>query len=194
MALEHLLGELTRRAETEIAAVRDAAAREAAGLTGAAERLVAERRRVTLDGRERALREDAQRALAVAARDARLVELEARERLVSRVLARAAERLPDAAAGAVFRRQLPVRIAAARGCLGEEPGRLRCTPALVDDCRRAAADHPELTVTADPAVPAGFVLESADGRVAIDGTLDGALARDRAALALVVMRAAEPPP
>jgi vacuolar-type H+-ATPase subunit E/Vma4 len=194
MALEHLLDELTRRAETEIAAVRDAAAREAATLAGTAERLIAERRRATLDGRERTLRDDAERAVAAAARDARLAELEARDRLVTRVLARAAERLPAAAAGAVFRRQLPLRIAAARGCLGEGAGRLRCTPALADGCRRAAADHSELAVTADPAVPAGFVLESADGRVAIDGTLDGALARDRAALALVVMRAAEPPP
>jgi vacuolar-type H+-ATPase subunit E/Vma4 len=194
VALDRLLDELSRRAGAEIAAVQDASRREAAALIADAEQRVAERRRASLSEREGTLRAAADRAVAAAEHDQRRAELEARRRLVDRALAAAAERLPDVAAGAEFRDRFPAHLVAALECLTQQAGTLRCTPALLEDARRLAAGRAGLTVMPDPDVRAGFVLESVDGRVAIDGTLDGMLARDRAALALAVMRAVESAP
>jgi len=194
MALTALLDELTRRAEAEIASVRAAAGADAAAITAAATRRLAERRSAALGARERVLRNDAARAVAAAARDARRAELEARARLLERVFAAAAARLPAAGSSPVFLAGLSRRLTEAMVCLGDQPGALRCTPGLADAAGRIAATHGDLTTTPDPSVGVGFILESADGRLAIDGTLEGALARERPDLALVALQALERAP
>ncbi len=189
MALEHLLDELNRRAEGEADALRERGRAEAAAIAAAAEQRTLERRRAALGAREQELRDAAERAVSVARRDARRLELEARGRLIDRVLSAAATRLPAAARTGAFRAALPGRLAEGLACLGDLPATLRCTPGLEDVARATVGGRPGLAVSGDPTVGAGFRIESTDGRLVIDGTLGGQLERERAALALVVLRA-----
>lgn len=190
MALAGLLDELTRRSEAEVAALRAAAGDEAGAIAAAATRRMAERRSAALGAREQTLRDAAEQAVAAAARDARRAELEARARLLDRVFAAAGARLPSAASSPAYLAGLPARLTEAIAYLGDQPGGLRCHPALVTAVRRLTASRPDLTTTSD-SVGTGFLLESADQRLAIDGTLEGALARDRADLALLAWRTLE---
>ena len=191
MALAGLLDELTRRSEAEVAALRAAAGDEVAAVAAAATRRLAERRNTTLGAREQTLRDAAERTVAAAARDARRAVLEARARLLDRVFAAAAARLPVAGSSPAYLAGLSARLTEAIAYLGDQPGGLRCHPALVTAVRRFTGNRPDLTTTSDSVVGTGFLLESADGRLAIDGTLEGALARERADLALLAWRAIE---
>lgn len=189
MALDHLLDDLRRRAESELAAIRDRAAAEAAAITAESDQRVAALRRQALDARESSLRAEASRAIAAAARSARRVELEAEQRLLERVCASAAERLPAHAVTPAGRAVLVRWLRYAVEYLGGRPGTLRCAAPLVSGLTGGIAGNAALTVQVDEGVSTGFQIESADGRLLIDGTLEGALARNRARLAPIVFLA-----
>ncbi|HET7789878.1 MAG TPA: hypothetical protein VFK78_03700 [Gemmatimonadales bacterium] len=191
MALEQLLAELTRRTESDAGAVLARAREEGAALVAAAEARRSERNGVALEGRERAWRDAAIRAQAAAQRDARRTVLEARARFLDRVFDAVARALPAAERDPAYRDTLARRVANARACAAGAPAELRCSPGLAPALRPLAPEGSGLRVEPEPNGAPGFRLVTDDGRLEVDETLEGRLARERAALSLVALAAFE---
>jgi V/A-type H+-transporting ATPase subunit E len=179
MALQSLLDALTRRTMDEVAAVREAARAEAAAILQVVDHRASDRRAAALHERERALRDQAERAVVAARREGRRLELEARERLLRRVVAAVRERLPAAAQDAALRAAVPAKLTAACNALGDLPAVVHCAAGLADLLRPLVKQRDHLAIAVDADLSAGFRVESADGHVSIDATLDGCLERDR---------------
>src|SRR5689334_24574094 len=113
MALQGLLDALHQRVNDETRELRARAGQEAAALLDAAERDFVSHRDTALREHEHALRDAANRAEVAARRDARRLELEARDRLLVRALATASERMPAAGATPAFADAASRRLAAA---------------------------------------------------------------------------------
>ncbi len=177
MALEHLLAALERDATAEAERRLAAARAEAAAIRAAAEERLARRRAEVLDARAAELRGRAERALGEARRGGRRLVLEARHRLLGRVLAAARARLPEAMATPEYRAALPAALGAALACAGDAAVVVRCPPALAAAVRDALPRASGAAVEADSGVRAGFTLATADGVLTVDDTLDGRLER-----------------
>jgi len=184
MSIDALLLHLEEDADREAARLRAeadarAAAHEARAEAEAERRRARHLERVTLE-RRTAL----ERRVAAARVDARARFLAARERLLDRVFARAAddlERLPvDRYAGSVG----ALAVDAARYLEGE-PAVLRSPPDAVGPTTEAVRALPKLTVQGADA-PAGVTGQSEDGRVTVDNTLRAILARRRPDLAIAL--------
>ncbi|MGH7124516.1 MAG: V-type ATP synthase subunit E, partial [Stellaceae bacterium] len=178
MPLQSLLDTVTRRVGAEVAALRDHARAEAAEILSHADQRASDRNRTALGNREKVLRGQADRALAIARREARRLELEARSRLLARLLEVVAARLPAAALG-VPDTTIGRKFAATLASLGDRPATVRCDPGLVERLRPLVAPHRHLSLAGDPDLRGGFRLESTDGRLSIDATVDEYLARER---------------
>lgn len=188
MAIEQLLAALETDARAQVERLR-ADARTAADRVAEEAASDAKRRRgELLAARAVELRAGVEVALGEARRAARKAELEARERLLDRVFAAARGKLASAIAADVYRAALPRQLADALASVGDAPAEVRCAPALVGDLRRQADGRPYLTITADPGCGAGFTLETADGAIAVDGTLEERLGRERQRLAIDLWR------
>ena len=189
MALQDLLASLERDATAEADALLEAARARAASIAADAAARTAQRRRETLEVKERELVAAAELAAAQARRTARARTLQARERAIERVFAAVTAGLPDAAGSPAFLAALPARFAQARACVGETPGVVRSAPALVRALRKLAAGTEDLKVVADKAVATGFVLSAGDGSLDVDETLTARLARRRPQLAVDIAHA-----
>ena len=185
--LDALLTRLTTEAETQDAGVRRAAREEADALVrdarAAAERALAAR----LAAQEAALRAEGRRTLERVRQQDRRTLLELRHRAIDAILTRVAALLPDATSDSRYTARLGGELAEAAGLLGG-PGLLRVTPALCEAAR--ATVPPTIPVQGDPGI-SGFILESSDGRLTIDGTLTARLRRLQPELMIAAARALE---
>ncbi len=194
MALTDLLAALERDAEQRIASDHAAATAQAAEISRQAAERVARRREEAV-GREAArLRAEAGRQLALATRDAEHAVLASRETLLARVLELARGRIRDRDSTAKADETLLALAAAALGYAGGAAVRLRSAP----DLAKAAAAHfrkrAHLEIVPDPALESGSVVESTDGRLAIDATLEGRLAAREAEARIEILRLLERAP
>jgi vacuolar-type H+-ATPase subunit E/Vma4 len=186
MPLEHLLTALERDAAAQAEALLAAARAEVANIVRDADARLARRRSDLLGSREAELRGAAAAALGEARRASRATVLEARERLLERVLAAARAMLPDALASAAYRAALPDHLTEGLRAIGDGPAVIRCPESLVPAVQAAVAARQNASVRADPTSGSGVIVATADGAVEADGTLEGRLERVRPRLALEV--------
>jgi vacuolar-type H+-ATPase subunit E/Vma4 len=187
MPLEHLLGALEREAAVQAEAVRAAARTEAAAIAGAADARLTHRRGELLGSRETELREAAATALEEARRTSRATVLQARQRLLERVLAAAQGMLPDALESDAYRAALPEHVTQGLRAIGDGPVVIRCPEILVPAVRAVVAARKDVSVRGDAASGSGVVIATADGAIEADNTLDGRIERLRPRLALEVL-------
>jgi vacuolar-type H+-ATPase subunit E/Vma4 len=172
MALADLLTALDRDAGAEIRAIHAEAAAEVARIDAGAGRARADRLAAAVAAIRAERGAEAGERLAAASHRARAEVLAARAAMLDRLRAAVAGRLPAVVAGDPA---LGARlIAAALACTGDEPGTLRCGPALVPAARSVAP--PAIRVEPDPEVTTGAVIELATG-TRIEATLAALLER-----------------
>jgi vacuolar-type H+-ATPase subunit E/Vma4 len=178
MGLTHLLEALERDARNEVERLTAAARAEADGITADARARLDERRRVALDEVERRHRFEMEQALTAARRVGRRTVLEARQRLMQRVLDALRASLPGALALPAYRDGLPDAVRRALAALGEGSLVIRCTPAIrstIETIERPSG----VSVVPDDSIGNGFVIHVADGSVEVVETLEERLVRQR---------------
>ncbi len=199
MALEELLAAITAEGEAAVGRVEETSAADAERLVAEARVRVEQARVEALDAAERRLAGMREAALTAARREATAELLRIRRSLLDRILARAAERLPEALSDERYLRGAMAEVVDALGYLADgegDGGVVRCSPALTVRLSEALAlagparGRP-VRVEADAGIGTGFVVRSGDGVVEVDGTLEARLARLRAALAIEVFAALE---
>jgi vacuolar-type H+-ATPase subunit E/Vma4 len=189
VALDELLRELTRRAESEIAVLRQRAHATADAIRAEAEARRAARVAAAIEAHTRIAGAAAERTVADAVRAGRLEELTARVRARDRVFAAVRARFEETSRGGAYAAVLPGRLTGAIGAVGEESAEIRCAPYLVGPLTTLVGDRPTLRVVSDARIVAGFRLVTVDHRVEVDETLDGRLTSTAAELSLVAMGA-----
>lgn len=177
MALDQLLATLTREAEAEAEAIVAAAHAEAGALRERNAAELTQRRQQHERALEAERRTAIESVLVTARRAARREELQARERMLVRVLNLAAQQFPEAVRNPDFRAAQPAFLAKALECLAGRPGTIRCHPGLMDEISRLLKTRPGVQLTADAACGSGFRLTSDDGALAIDATLEDRVER-----------------
>jgi len=187
--IDALLAGLERAAEAEIARVASDGWAQAAAVTAQAEQRIARRRQEALGQREAEARAALERSLADARHGARERVLRARAQLLDRFYAALRETLSELAAGAGYRAALPLDVARALAFAGEQDVVVHCAPALATVMRHAVKTNGRLSVKSDPGIGAGFKILAADGRLEVDGTLEGRALRLRPRLALEALAA-----
>ena len=199
MSLEHLLAALREdgraQAEERLARGREEARRLAAEAQAARDA----RRKERLGALEAKLG-TASRARETEARRAGLARvLDARERLLDRVFDAAARRLREAAARERARPALPWLLSSALAYTGDLPPVVTCAegpepkadiPAGVRGGAGSAGggEPAALPWRRDPDLGAGVRVETEDGSIVVDATLEGRLARRRSRLQIEVLR------
>jgi vacuolar-type H+-ATPase subunit E/Vma4 len=158
------IASLRAEADAEVAALVEARARES---SRDHERALAARR----VARERAF--DVERA--VAQRQAAARVLTAQHAFLDRVFARAEALAVDADSDARYLDALPRQLSAVMACLGGQPTRLRCRPALAERLQSLLADRSDVEALTDATLPAGFSAALRDGHCTIDCTLSARL-------------------
>jgi vacuolar-type H+-ATPase subunit E/Vma4 len=194
MALEELIAVLRREAESEVAAIQAAARAEAEAVQDRTATEAAARRARVAAVREHDREAAVEQALLPARKQARREILQARRELLERVLAAVRRHLPEALASPEYLATLPAQLVEALNCLGTRGGTLRFAPSLREAVRPVAAGHAGLKLASDRTIGSGFVVESADGVVRIDGTLEDRLERLADRMAFEVMADAEAVP
>jgi len=190
MTARPLLDELRRNARREVEAdnvrARDAAAAvHTAAVTASTERAVAARSAFARDTDQQAsvARADAERRMNTLLLPARAAAL---DRVFARALDCIAARASHPGMPAVLRRLT----LDALEYLPDGAARVRVAPACADVVREAliSAGRPMTSVSEDPTVSLGLVIESDDGAITVNATLVRRLIRDRRALATEVAR------
>lgn len=184
MAIENLLASLERRVQEREARIAREAEDAAAELVAAADRAVDAEREAFRREREAALKRDADVAITAARRETTRETLLARERLLERVFTAASATIADLARDARYLDTLAERVREARAFVGGREAVVRCTPGL-EARLQPLADGMRVEVSAD--VGTGFVIETTDGALAVNDTLERALSRRRADLAARVL-------
>lgn len=186
MALAELMARLEQEAQSQADAFRRQADVEvqaieletSAAIADATVRHAARARA----GRQVVLR----RERAEAARQARARELEARHALVARVLSRAAALYGEIATSREYIAALPGHAEDALSYVEGLPSRIRCHASSIEAIQPVVARHDGVVLVADDTIGPGVVVETEDGVVVIDNTLETRVARvrDRLAIAL----------
>jgi len=181
---------ITRQADEEARRIGESAAAEAAALRGEAVTREAAQIRARVVARGRELETQHGRAIAAARRAARIALLAAREHLVDRVMEAARDQLP----GVDLPTDVLTRLVDA-GSSYLPPGGmiLRCPTRLLALMRATMAARVAVECLADDDIRAGVRLESADGRVVVDNTLDTRLGHRRRVLAIELLARVAPP-
>jgi vacuolar-type H+-ATPase subunit E/Vma4 len=187
MALDSLIAILRREADAEASAIQAAAAADASAIRARSEAELSDRRARVLAIRQRDRAAAVELALVSARQSARREILEARWRVLGRVLEAMRSRLPQAVATAEYLAAFPEQLGEALHCLGSRSGKLRLLPALADRARPLLDANPGVSLIPDSTIGAGFVLESEDGAIGINGTLEDRLDRLASRVALDVM-------
>ena len=179
-----LLDLISRQADDEERRIAVSTAAQVAAIRGeAAARNEAQiRARVALRAGE--LETQRAQAVGIARGTARLALLTAREQLIGRVMAAALGRLATTELSAAALAQL---IESGSQYLPAGPMIVRCPPRMLAAVRLVVAGRAAVEVVADDDVRAGVRLESPDGRVTVDNTLDGRLRRLYPALAVALL-------
>jgi vacuolar-type H+-ATPase subunit E/Vma4 len=187
MPLQDLLNALEREATTQAEALLAAAHAEAAEIAREADGRLARRRSDLLGSREAELRGVAATALGEARRKSRSTVLQARQRLLERVLAAARAQLPEALTSDAYRAALPEHVIQGLRAIGDEPAVIRCPEALVPVVQAVVASRHDVSVQGEPAGRSGVIIATADGAIEADNTLDGRIERMGPQLALEVL-------
>jgi vacuolar-type H+-ATPase subunit E/Vma4 len=194
MALEELLQVLRRETEAEAAAILAAARAEAEAIQIRCEADLAARGESFRSEQETVRRSAVELAVAQARRESRRDMLEARERMLARVFARAQEQFPKTLRTTEYQAALSTQVSEALNCLAARAGSVRCHPELAPALAPMLSTRQGVTVTVDASVGSGFKVASEDGTVEIDGTLEGRLERTRNRMKQAVMAALQETP
>jgi vacuolar-type H+-ATPase subunit E/Vma4 len=192
VGLDQLLRALERQAAEGRTAELEAARAEAARIDREGVEDLARRTQSRLDEQEIELRAGAERAIAAARRGHRQRVLEARERLLERIFARAREIVNAEQSESSRAELLAEEIRRAGVYLGDIPAVTRCAPAMVEPLRARLGDRNGMRVEPDPSLRAGFRMGAADGSVIVDHTPEQRLAALRSRLAIELVRRIEP--
>lgn len=177
MALDHLLAVLHTEAEAEVERVLATARQEAEAIRQRCEADLAERRRRDQQALDTERRTEVEFALVAARRQARRDELEARDRMLARVLDTARSRFGSLLPTATLRAALGAQVAQSLDCLATRAATIQAHPDLTGLVVQAVGNRSGVKVVADPGAGTGFRVASDDGTLAIDGTLEGRLVR-----------------
>lgn len=191
MALDRLVAALESEADAEAQGIVARARAEASAIRARSEKELADRRDAARTDREAEQRATVELALVNVRRDARRIVLEARQRLLDRVLAAARARFPDTLRTPVYRSGLPGQLGQALGCLGGRKGVLEVHPLIADQLRASLGAGASVELRSDAGVGSGFRLRSADGTLEVEATLESELARQAARVALEILRRQE---
>lgn len=194
MALENLLAALERDARSQAQERLERARREADVLLTEGRARIARERSEGLDALEAEQRARSQRRILDARRAALRKSLEARQRMLDDVLREALRRLTEAQRSRAFQDSLPGAIAEALAFVGAEPAIVSCPAAIGDEVKNALGDRPGVTLRIDPAIAAGVRIETTDGALVVDGTLEARLEQLRPHLQIGVLRDLEDGP
>jgi vacuolar-type H+-ATPase subunit E/Vma4 len=191
MSLDELLARLGRDADAQAGAVVATARGEADRIRREAETACDAERSARLGAQEAVLRTEARAEVERARREATRAVLGERRAVLDRVLSRAGELLPAAVATPAYLASVGAELDRALEIVGGGGAVLRAAPAIA--ARIAGRNLPAIEVRADPGI-AGFRLEGADGRVAVDATLPARLQRLAPELTIAAARALEEDP
>jgi len=117
----------------------------------------------------------------------------ARQRLIERVFGRARAGFADAIRSDAYAAALPHQLEEAFGYLGDRSATVRCPQALETAVRSLIGARRAVTVKADDETAPGIVVQTDDGSLTIDVTLEGRLGAMGAVLALDIVAAAQLP-
>jgi vacuolar-type H+-ATPase subunit E/Vma4 len=113
--------------------------------------------------------------------------LEARQRLLERIIAAARGALPAALASPAYRATLPQHVAQGLRAVGDGPAVIQCPEPLVPAVQEAVAGRHDVAVRADAASAPGVIVSTTDGVIEADNTLVGRLERLGPLLALELL-------
>lgn len=186
MSTTGLTEELRKRADEAATEILRAAQDEAERIRSEAERQVGVREREVSGRLERSYRAESRSHLAAARHEAMRLVLRARTRIVSRVLERATELLPEAMQSEAFVSLLSRELAESLGFVGEQDSVFQCPPALESVLRDELSPRSTATVETVDGLGTGFVAIGRGGEVRVDGTLETRLARLAPSLAIEI--------
>ena len=192
MTVEPLLEHLRHEGEEEARRRLAAARARAEGIVAQARERLEVRRRTMIEAHTRQLSARRERACAESAQRASHATLAARERFVERVLrelrAIAADNIGDARFATRARHDLQRAI----DYLPDGAVVVRCAPTLAAAIRECAPTLPgrSLSITEDASLAPGIVVESSDGRVRVETTIEQHLTADRPQIAIALLRQA----
>ncbi len=184
MSLDQLLGALERETREEADRLLAEARIEAERIGAAVDDELTRQREASLGMLERDLESELEAELSTARLAARREVLRARERLLERLFALLAQRIPALTDDPRYLAGLATRVADALACF--EPGvplELRAAPTMA---ARIATDRlvpGTVTVTPDVSIGTGFRLVTADGTIEVIDTLEARIASRRIPLA-----------
>lgn len=177
MALADLITRLEVDVEREVRAIEQRAAAEVRAIGAATAQAIAESTARQIGDHRKARRLIAERELASTQRRHRGEELAARHARFARVLTRAHILIPEVAASPDYRTQLPAHANEALSFVEGLAARLRC-PAEFADLLRPLVDRRTATsLVIDESIGPGVIVESTDGSVTVDNTLNARLTR-----------------
>jgi len=188
MALSDLISRLEHEAQSRVRDIEQDAEGEVRAIEAATERAVTEITAHHLEKQHATRHTLQQRELALARRQARAREIEARHALLARILHRAKALLPGVAASPSYREALPSHLDEALAFLEDLRPRVRCQATFAATLTAAIAHHRDAVLVIDESVGPGVHAESSDGSVIVDNTLAGRLARAEARLAVELSR------
>lgn len=166
--LENVVHDAVRQARGVLAEARDDARR----IVREAEEHVAEELGSRLQRREMELRRAAERRLAAVEREAREVELKARERYFERVFHAVRQRLAEPESSDLLRAGLAPRVAQLLTYLPDRSIVIHCCAAIVPDLQAAVENLEGVDVVPDTESPTRLTLEAGEGVVRIDDSLE----------------------
>jgi vacuolar-type H+-ATPase subunit E/Vma4 len=177
VALADLVLALEREATTRMAQVRAEATAQAEQLRAEGRDRLARRRSADLVGREVELRGAAMAKLDAARRDASLRALTARATALSAILAKARAALAETAPAPAMQRAVLRDCEAALECLGGADAVVACRPGWRAWLETGIAPRTGVRLETRAALGPGLVVQSADGLIDVDATLDSRLTR-----------------
>jgi len=185
MPLDRLVADLEESAAREMAAHYAAAQARADAIRAESDAAAAARRRRFFAEHQPGMQGQVRRQIARVRHENAEAVLRAREALLERVFAKATELLAAEWALDAYARGLATHLERVLAYLDDRTATIRCQPAIADAVRSLLQVRPGLTVEveADPTAAPGLVLQTADGRLVIDDTLDARLTRLRPSLA-----------
>ena len=188
MALSDLVSRLEQEAQSRVHAIQQDADAEVRAIEAATEQAISRIAAHHID-RERAGRRAMQeRELAVARREGRGRELEARRAQLTRIFALARSLASETAASPAYADVLPAHLRETLSFLEGLQPRVRCQAAVAAVLQDAIARDPGAALVIDESVGPGIVAEAADGSVVVDNTLVARLARVEPRLSIELLR------
>jgi vacuolar-type H+-ATPase subunit E/Vma4 len=187
-----LLDRLRRDADAEVARRLDAARARAASIIAELEARLSRQRAERLDAARRDVERETERERAAATARANQLRLAARERFTCRALEAAQERAAARGAQPAVAAWVTRNLDGALECFPPGPLVVRTAPVLASALRSLGERGSRtLEVRPDPSLALGIVVESPDGALRVDATLESVLRAERARLVIELIRLAQ---